>query len=82
MTQVDFVILCLGRFSDVANIPEFPIDQGPEVFEGKVMHSIEYSNLENEKARDLIKGKRVTVVGFKKTALDIAMECATVNGKI
>ncbi|XP_056683267.1 probable flavin-containing monooxygenase 1 isoform X2 [Spinacia oleracea] len=80
VTQVDFVILCLGRFSDVANIPEFPIDQGPEVFEGKVMHSIEYSNLENEKARDLIKGKRVTVVGFKKTALDIAMQCATVNG--
>ncbi|KNA24746.1 hypothetical protein SOVF_013120 [Spinacia oleracea] len=78
--EVDFVILCLGRYSDVADMPEFPSGKGPDVFEGMVMHSMEYSALDYENARNLVNGKQVTVVGFQKSALDITIECSNTNG--
>lgn len=74
-------MVCVGRFSDIPNIPEFPPNKGPESFSGKVIHSMEYAAMEHQKAANLVKDKQVTIVGFQKSALDIAMECSSANGK-
>ncbi|XP_074563377.1 putative flavin-containing monooxygenase 1 [Curcuma longa] len=78
--RVDFLILCIGRFSDVPNFPNFAPWGAAQVFDGMTMHSMEYSNMDDAAAAALVRGKRVTVVGSGKTAFEIASECADANG--
>ncbi|KAI6682354.1 hypothetical protein NL676_036235 [Syzygium grande] len=79
--QAEFVILCIGRFSRLPNNPELPPNYCSKVFDGKVMHSMEYSDMEKSAAAELIKGKRMTIVGSQKSAVDLAVECAEANGE-
>ncbi|KAJ8753156.1 hypothetical protein K2173_017726 [Erythroxylum novogranatense] len=78
--QVEFVILCIGLYNSHPYIPEFPQNHGPEVFDGKVMHSMEYAEMDDFSAAEFIRKRRITIIGSQKSALDIAAECANANG--
>lgn len=78
--KFDFLILCVGRYG-VAKVPKFPKGRGPEVFHGKVLHSMEYSSMAHADADKLIRGKRVVVVGSGKSGLDTVAQCAEANGE-
>ncbi|CAA7013621.1 unnamed protein product [Microthlaspi erraticum] len=75
----EFVVVFTGKYGDVPRIPTFPAKKGPEIFEGKVMHSMDYCKLEKEEASHLLRGKKVAVIGFKKSAIDLALETALAN---
>ncbi|KAF3792268.1 putative flavin-containing monooxygenase 1 [Nymphaea thermarum] len=77
--RFEFLVVCLGKYGDVAKMPEFPTGKGPEIFQGTVLHSLDYSKLDRQEAERLVKGKKVVVVGYKKSAIDFATECAEVN---
>ena len=57
-----------------------PPNEGPEEFRGTVIHSKDYASMDDHIASDFVRGKQVTIIGFQKSALDIAMECQEVNG--
>nr|CAB3459749.1 unnamed protein product [Digitaria exilis] len=77
--KFDFLILCIGKYG-TPNIPTFPLNEGPEVFNGKVLHSMEYSRMHQADAAKLIQDKRVVVVGSGKSAFDTVTYCADTNG--
>ncbi|KAL8119860.1 putative flavin-containing monooxygenase 1 isoform X2 [Apium graveolens] len=75
----EFLVVCTGKYGDEPKVPVFPLNKGPEVFKGKVMHSMDYSKLDHEATVQLVKDKKVAVVGYKKSAIDLAVECAEAN---
>ena len=71
--------MCIGKYGDIPKLPVFPHNKGPEIFQGQVLHSLDYSKLDKEGVTHLLKGKKVAVVGYKKSAIDVAVECAEAN---
>ena len=57
----------------------FPYNGGPEVFKGQFMHTLDYCKLNDESADKLMRGKKVVIIGYKKSAIDLAVECAEAN---
>lgn len=62
----DFIVVATGLYFD-PYIPEFP---GQDKFQGTIMHSSDY------RSPSSVTGKKVAVVGFGKSALDVAGEAA------
>ncbi|XP_059433604.1 probable flavin-containing monooxygenase 1 [Corylus avellana] len=75
----EFIVVCIGKYGDLPKFPEFPRNRGPEIFQGQVLHSIDYCKLDKEAASKLLEGKKVAVIGYKKSAIDLALECAEAN---
>ncbi|KAH6818394.1 flavin-dependent monooxygenase 1 [Perilla frutescens var. frutescens] len=75
----EFMVICTGKYGDVPAIPKFPQNKGPEIFEGKVVHTIDYCKLNEDESTQLLRGKKVVIFGYKKSAMDLAVECAEAN---
>ncbi|XP_070381677.1 uncharacterized protein [Dermacentor albipictus] len=65
----DRVMICTGHHA----IPSVPVIAGRSKFKGRVMHSREYKYTDES-----IRGKRVVIVGFGNSAVDIAVDVADV----
>ena len=65
----DFAVVCVGLYSETPNIPFF---EGRDQFKGEVIH------VSALKSRDQLAAKRVVVVGYGKSATDVAVESAAV----
>ena len=75
----EFVVVCMGKYGDVPHVPKFPLNKGPDVFKGPVLHTLDYCKLNKSESEELLRGKKVVVVGYKKSAIDLALECAEFN---
>ncbi|KAK6126728.1 hypothetical protein DH2020_039535 [Rehmannia glutinosa] len=75
----EFLVICTGKYGDIPMIPKFPQDKGPEIFQGKVLHTLDYCKLNEDESTQLLKGKKVVIFGYKKSAIDLAVECAEAN---
>ena len=65
----DLVVVCIGLYSNVPNMPEFP---GQDAFGGEILH------ISGLKSRATLEGKRVAVLGYGKSATDAVLESAAV----
>ncbi|KAH9804955.1 putative flavin-containing monooxygenase 1 [Citrus sinensis] len=75
----ELLVMCIGKFGDIPRMPAFPANKGEEIFGGKVLHSMDYSKLDKEAATELLEGKKVAIIGYRKSAIDLAVECAEAN---
>ncbi|MEM7225623.1 MAG: NAD(P)-binding domain-containing protein [Pseudomonadota bacterium] len=69
----DLVVAATGLYSETPNLPSLP---GQEAFQGEVLHSAQV------KTRAPLEKRRVVVVGYGKSATDIALEAAAVADEV
>ncbi|MDX1711627.1 MAG: NAD(P)-binding domain-containing protein [Rhodovibrionaceae bacterium] len=65
--EFDFVVVCIGLYSNTPRMPDFP---GSDAFAGDIMH------VSGLRSRRQLSGKRVCVLGYGKSATDAALEAA------
>lgn len=70
--EFDLLVICTGLFSNIPYMPQFA---GEETFNGRIIHISEFTT------RDIVKNKKVVVVGFGKSASDAALEASKVASK-
>jgi cation diffusion facilitator CzcD-associated flavoprotein CzcO len=68
-TDYDLVVVATGLYSETPNIPELP---GRELFRGEVLH------VSQIKSHQCLEGRRIAVIGYGKSATDVAGEATTV----
>jgi len=69
----DLVVIATGLYSNVANMPSFP---GEAEYRGTILHNSEI------KTRDPLAGRNVAIVGYGKSAADIAFEATAVASDV
>lgn len=67
--EFDLVVICVGLYSHTPHRPQFP---GRECFQGEVLHSSEIKDPQQ------LKDRKVAILGYGKSATDIAVESAAV----
>jgi len=70
--EFDLVVICNGLYS---NRPHLPQICGQNRFQGQVLH------ISSLATRDMLKDKKVAIVGFGKSATDAAAESAAIAAK-
>jgi len=69
----DYAVLAAGQYTEGKNIPHFPDE---EQFKGKIITEREVMSL------DVFNGKRVVIVGYGKSALDMAVLTAERSAEV
>jgi dimethylaniline monooxygenase (N-oxide forming) len=70
--EFDLVAVCTGLYSHSPHMPKLPAQ---ERFVGRIVHSSQVATCE------VLRGQRVAVVGFGKSATDIAVEASAVAAR-
>lgn len=65
----DFVVVCTGLYSNKPHLPNFP---GQDAFTGDILHISELTD------GSRLRGRKVAVLGFGKSATDAALESSAV----
>jgi len=69
----DFVVIATGLYSNVPNKPSFP---GEAEFQGDILHNSEV------KSHTPLSGRNVAIIGYGKSAADVAFEATTVANDV